>query len=80
VVITSLVFSPDSKYIAVSATGPEQVLLFEAASGKKLRSWTLPGTVNAVDFGADSRHLFLANSNGTVYVLRLARPVAPGSK
>jgi len=78
IVITSLAFSPDGKQVAVSATGPEAVLLYDAVSGKRLRSWTLLGLVHAVDFGADSRHLFVANGNGTVYVLRLARPVAAG--
>jgi WD40 repeat protein len=79
VTITSLAFSPDSKLIAVSAGGAEAVALYDAISGKRLRAWVFPGAVTAVDFGADSRHLFVGNGNGTVYVLRLAGPVAAGS-
>ncbi len=36
--------------------------------------WELPGPVQALALARDGRHVATANSNGTVYVLRLPAP------
>jgi hypothetical protein len=47
-----------------------------------LRTLDTPGDLlwGAVAFAADSRHLAVANTNGTVYVLRLAEGPGPVAK
>jgi WD40 repeat protein/serine/threonine protein kinase len=47
------------------------VVIWDAATGKRLSEWKFPGWVNMVAFAADGRHLLTANSNGTIYILRL---------
>jgi hypothetical protein len=46
------------------------VILWEAATRKKLHEWVLPGPVFRVAVAPDGRHLATANSNGTAYFLR----------
>jgi WD40 repeat protein len=52
------------------------VIVWNPMSGKRLYQWQLPGEVRALAFAPDNRHLATANSNGTVYIFRLARQVA----
>jgi len=68
--VFALAYSPDGALLAASYAG--KVLLLEASGQKVLRDWELPGTIEDLSFSPDSRHLALANSNGTLYVLRLA--------
>jgi WD40 repeat protein len=65
--------SPDGQ-TAASCGDDGRVILWEAAGGGKLRVWQLPAEVRGVAFAPDGRHLATGNSNGTIYVLRLARP------
>jgi hypothetical protein len=46
----------------------------DAVARVKRREWTLPGVVHDVAFAPDGRHLATANGNGSVYILRLAKP------
>ena len=48
----------------------------EVSTGRKLREWTFPGDVRWAAYAPDGRHMFTANSNGTIYALRLAGPPA----
>jgi WD40 repeat protein/serine/threonine protein kinase len=73
-VISSLAFSPDGKSLATSAS--DGIAVWDLSNGRKLRSWQLPGMAAAVDFAPDSRHLFVGNGNGTIYILRLAPPTS----
>jgi WD40 repeat protein len=66
-----LAFSADGKKLA-SAHQDGWLIVWDAASGKRVEGWQLPGAINAVAFAVDSRHLATGNSNGTVYVFRLA--------
>jgi serine/threonine protein kinase/WD40 repeat protein len=68
--VFALAYSPDGALLAASYAG--RVLILEASGQKVLRDWELPGTVEDLSFSSDSRHLALANGNGTLYILRLA--------
>ncbi len=63
-------FSPDGKRL-VSADQAGLVIVWDATTLKEYKRWQLPGEVHHATFAPDNRHLALANSNGTVYVLRL---------
>ena len=69
--VTSVAFAPDGQTLA-SAGPTGRLMLWQTATGQKLREWQLPGTILRVEFTPDGRHLALGNANGTVYVLRLA--------
>ncbi len=69
----SLTFSPNGQFMA-TVDGNEQVVGYDALTGKKRFGWQLAGPVNTVTFAADGRHLATANGNGTVYILRVAPP------
>jgi WD40 repeat protein len=73
--VLSVAFGPDGKTLA-SAGADRRIILWDVAAGDKLREWQLPGPVHGVTFTADGRHLATANGNGngTVYILRLAKP------
>lgn len=73
----SLAFAPDGKTLACSAYG---VQLWDFAARTKLRGWQLPGQVGSVAFAPDGRHLATGNSNGTIYILRLAPAPEPSNK
>jgi WD40 repeat protein len=71
--------------VAVSVTASPSGHLFAAcdetgrvvvwsASGEKKHEWTFPGPVRCVSFAPDGYHLALGNGDGTVYILRLAKP------
>jgi formylglycine-generating enzyme required for sulfatase activity len=68
--LQGLAVSPDGKAL-VSAALDGRVMLWDPATGAKLREWQLPGPVHAVAFANDGRHLATANGNGTVYILRI---------
>lgn len=78
--IRALAVSPDGRMIATAGDGTEPLALWDLATGKKRRSWTLPGQVLMVEFGPDSRHLLTANGNGTLYLFRLGSPAAVAKK
>jgi hypothetical protein len=60
----------------VLAAGTEggKLVLRDVQTGLVRRQWQLPGVVYAVAYAADGRHLVTLNGNGTLYVLRLAKP------
>jgi WD40 repeat protein len=71
--VWSVAFGPDGKTLA-SAGRDGRIILWNVLAGDKLREWQLPGPVRGVTFASDGRHLAAANGNGTVYILRLAKP------
>jgi WD40 repeat protein len=71
--VYSVAFSPDAKLLA-SAGRDGRVILWDSVGGEKRREWRFPGNVQGLAFAPDGRHLALVNGNGTVYLLRLAKP------
>lgn len=65
-------FAPNGQLLASS--GEKELLLWEVASGKKLKEWPLPGAVDSLAFASDSRHLAAGGSNGTIYLFRVSNP------
>jgi WD40 repeat protein len=68
--VRSIVWLPSGKILA-SAGEDGLVVLWDASTGEMIWDWRLPGAVSAVAAAPDNRHLALANSNGTIYILRL---------
>jgi formylglycine-generating enzyme required for sulfatase activity len=68
-----MVFSPDGKLLA-SSDMLGVFKLWDAGSVSKLQEWRLPGSIRALAFAHDGRHLAIANGNGTAYILRLDEP------
>jgi serine/threonine protein kinase/WD40 repeat protein len=72
--VHSIAFTPAAPLLAtVDARGT--VIVFEL-SGKKVREWPMPGLCNDAVFAPDGRHLAVAGSNGTVYILRISAPAS----
>jgi WD40 repeat protein/serine/threonine protein kinase len=67
----ALAYSPDGKWLAAGCS--RGVTVYEAASGRSLVQWTLPGAVNQVAFDSAGKHLVTVNANGTVYILQPPR-------
>jgi WD40 repeat protein len=69
--------SADGKIVSADSEGLVRVWM---RKGKKLDNWEvsseweLPGPVQALALARDGKHVATANSNGTVYVLRLPAP------
>jgi WD40 repeat protein len=72
--VRAVAFSPDGRTLA-SACGAGRVILWDVTAGAKWREWQLPGEVCGVAFAPDGRHLAIANSNATVYIVRLGAAV-----
>jgi WD40 repeat protein/tRNA A-37 threonylcarbamoyl transferase component Bud32 len=68
--VTSVACAPDGKTVAASARDGK-VIVWDVATRKPRQQWQLPGAVHGVAFDRHSRHLALANANGTVFILRL---------
>jgi len=71
--VQALAFAPGGRTLAASYAG--RLVLWDVGGLKATREWEFPGGVNGLAFAPDGRHLFTANSNGTVYVLRLGAPM-----
>jgi WD40 repeat protein len=65
---------PDGRTFAVSVGRGGTMILWDLATEKPVKSWTLPGDPHWVTFARDGRHFATGNGNGSVYVFRLAEP------
>jgi WD40 repeat protein/tRNA A-37 threonylcarbamoyl transferase component Bud32 len=73
--ITGLAYSPVENIIAASGLDG-RIIVWNAESRNVIREWQLPGIVWNVAFAPDGRHLAVANSNGTIYILQVPPPAA----
>jgi len=71
--VTTLIFAPDGEAL-ISSGQDGQLFVHGPTSGQNLRSWRFPGAIRHLSLAVDGRHLAVANSNGTVYILRLRAP------
>jgi WD40 repeat protein len=71
--IDCLALSPDGKRL-VSGDSEQRIVLWDAEKSEKIREWKQPSPFNQLLFAPDSRHLAIANTNGTIYILRLPDP------
>ena len=74
-IFTGLGFGPDNTVLSTTHDG--RLVRWTSARDRDL--WQFPGVINRIALSADRRYLFTSNSNGTVYVIRLA-PAAPVRK
>jgi WD40 repeat protein len=75
----------DSGYVHALATSPDgkllltrgldgQLVLWDLATGKRLRQWVIREEIGSMAFAPDSRHLAVGLATGVIYVLRVAPP------
>jgi WD40 repeat protein len=63
-------YAPDGNTFATM--GPDgKLILWDAASNKRLREWTLNENTYRVTYSPDSRHLAVPLGTGVVYILRI---------
>jgi WD40 repeat protein len=67
--VRHMFFVPDGRLLTVS---DRDVELWDIAAGQVRYKMTAPSEVGAVALAHDGRHLAVGNSDGTIYVLRLA--------
>lgn len=70
-----LFFLPDAKTL-VTIDDDHRLDFWDVETGRKLREIRLPGPARP-SLAPDGRHIALANTNGTVYILRIAPPGGP---
>lgn len=69
--VKSLAFSADGRLLV--AGGHDGTIVFwSLATGRELRRWSVPGSVNGLACAADGRHLVCWLGDGTYVVFRLA--------
>jgi len=66
----SMAFAPDGQTMATHGLDGK-VIVWELATGKRLKEWVFPERTGALAFAPDSRHLAVSLGTGVVYVLRL---------
>jgi WD40 repeat protein len=71
--VHTVAFAPDAQTL-VSGGWDGRIILWDVPTGTKRQTWQLPGNVQGAAFAPDSRHLAVANGNGTTYILRLSKP------
>ena len=54
-----------------------KVIVWEAASGKRLQEWALNEIVGGVAYSPDSRHLAIGLDTGVAYIVRLGPAEKP---
>jgi WD40 repeat protein len=63
--------TPDGKYLLTRGLD-YQLILWDMATGKRLKQWTFQEQMGGVAVGADSRHIAVGLGTGVVYMLRLS--------
>jgi WD40 repeat protein len=68
--LRSLAYAADGRLLA-SAGDDGRLIVWDLVKEKAVHQWRLPGAISGLAFDPLGRHLATANSNGTVYILRL---------
>lgn len=69
--VKALAFNPAGTRLA--SAGPDRkVILWDTATGKQERSWSLVDEPRALAFAPDGRHLAVGCDDGSIFVLRLS--------
>lgn len=66
----SMCFRPDGRRLVLCDRGG-RIFVINPDTNQILHSWMFPGCVASAAFTKDGRYLALANTNGTIYILRL---------
>jgi WD40 repeat protein len=66
-----IAFCPGGQSLLVAGKDGH-LIEFDRATWKKQREWYLPFDISGIAVSKDGRHLVTANSNGTIYIWRLA--------
>jgi WD40 repeat protein len=69
--VRCITFAPDGKTL-VSGGADGRLILWDVATGDRIREWRFHGWVIWVAFAPDGRHLATANENGAIYLIRLS--------
>ena len=70
--------TPNGKYLLTRGLDT-QLILWEMATGKRLKQWTFHEQMGGVAIAADSRHIAVGLGTGVVYILRLEQGKGQGS-
>ncbi|HEX4508613.1 MAG TPA: WD40 repeat domain-containing protein, partial [Burkholderiaceae bacterium] len=70
--VNRVVYSDDSRWVAVAVTFDQKVEVFDAKSGQRLHSWKTGTETDDVAFSPDNRLVALPGANDTVVIRRLA--------
>lgn len=70
--ITGLAYSSVENVLAACGLDG-RVIVWNTDTRNKVHEWPLPGIVYNVAFAPDGRHLAIANSNSTIYILQVPR-------
>jgi WD40 repeat protein len=85
-------FSPDGNFLAAlgyestifvwdvktSTAAHDGVLcLWDHQTGKTAHEWKFPGGVRHIAWAPDARHFTVSNANGTMFLMRFAKKLAP---
>jgi WD40 repeat protein len=68
-----MVFSPDGRTMCTSVLDGK-LIVWDTASGMRLKEWVINENVGGIGYSPDSRHLAVGLGTGVVYILRLAGP------
>jgi hypothetical protein len=68
--VVAAAVSPDGRALATLGLD-YRLIVWETATGKRLRGWLIPEYVAGLAYASDSRHLAVALGTGVVYVLRV---------
>ena len=73
--VNGAAFAPDGQCLA-TVGDDAQVILWDTSTGNVKKSWELRFPIHSLAWAPDSRHLLIANANGTVYIFRLGEAAA----
>jgi WD40 repeat protein len=73
--VYGVVPTPDGKQV-ITLGSDYRVIVWDLASGKRVREWTFTEQLGGIALAHDSRHLAVGLGTGVIYVLRLGEAVA----